>query len=106
MSVWLRTCRKGGIEALSITKKRGIAYDFAVQVYDPETRVEDSENNDIEAYASDGVIYINNYNGVVKVVNIAGQIIKETIVNNNAQIKVGKGIFFVVTNEEVVKVVI
>ncbi|MBO5721157.1 MAG: metallophosphoesterase [Bacteroidales bacterium] len=84
---------------------KGIAYDFAVQVYDPETGVEDSENNDIEAYASDGVIYINNYNGVAKVVNIAGQIIKETIVNDNAQIKVGKGIFFVVTEEGVSKVV-
>ena len=75
-----------------------------VQV-DPETGVEDSENNDIEAYASDGVIYINNYNGVVKVVNIAGQIVKETIVNDNAQIKVGKGIFFVVTENGANKVI-
>ena len=91
--------------ACTTALEKGIAYDFAVQVYDPETGVEYSESNDIEAYASDGVIYINNYNGVVKVVNIAGQIVKETIVNNNAQIKVGKGIFFVVTNEGVSKVV-
>ena len=84
---------------------KGIAYDFAVQVYDPMSGVENSEINIVEAYASEGVIYINNYNGVVKVVNIAGQIVKEAFVNDNAQIKVGKGIFFVVTEKGANKVV-
>ena len=91
--------------ACTTSLDKGIAYDFAVQVYDPMSGVENSEINNVEAYASEGVIYINNYNGVVKVVNIAGQIVKEAFVNDNAQIKVGKGIFFVVTNEGVSKVV-
>lgn len=57
-------------------------------------------------FGTEGSIRINNYSGSVKVVNILGQIVKEMSVYDNAQIKMSKGIYFVVTNKKTTKVVV
>ncbi len=60
----------------------------------------------LSIYGTEGSIRINNYSGSVKVVNILGQIVKEMSVYDNAQIKMSKGIYFVVTNKKTTKVVV
>ena len=60
----------------------------------------------LSIFGTEGSIRINNYSGSIKVVNILGQIVKEMNVSNNAQIKIAKGIYFVVTNEKATKVVV
>lgn len=57
-------------------------------------------------FAANGAIHIRNYSGSLKVVNILGQVVKETTIADNAQIKMAKGIYFVVTNDKASKVVI
>ena len=57
-------------------------------------------------FAANGAIHIRNYSGSLKVINILGQVVKETTISNNAQIKMAKGIYFVVTNDKASKVVI
>jgi hypothetical protein len=65
-----------------------------------------STNPTLNIFGTEGSIRINNYNGKVKIVNILGQIVKEITVANNAQIKMSKGIYFVVTNNKASKVVV
>ena len=60
----------------------------------------------LSIFGAEGDIRINNYSGSIKVVNILGQIVKEINVSDNAQIKIAKGIYFVVTNEKATKVVV
>ena len=60
----------------------------------------------LSIFGAEGAIRINNYSGSIKVVNILGQIVKEINVSDNAQIKIAKGIYFVVTNEKATKVVV
>lgn len=57
-------------------------------------------------FAANGAIHIRNYSGSLKVINILGQVVKETTISDNTQIKMAKGIYFVVTNDKASKVVI
>ena len=68
--------------------------------------IEDNIETPAKIYASNGVVYINNYTGNIKIVNIAGQIVKDIYCNENAQIEINKGIYLVITSEGVVKVII
>ncbi|MBR4119402.1 MAG: T9SS type A sorting domain-containing protein, partial [Bacteroidales bacterium] len=56
--------------------------------------------------ATDGVIYINGYEGEVKVVNAAGQVVKDVMVNGAEQLNVNAGLYMVVTGNKVTKVVV
>ncbi len=69
------------------------------------SNIEDNIETPAKIYASNGVVYINNYTGNVKIVNVAGQIVKDIYCNENTQIEVNKGIYLVVTSEGVVKVI-
>ncbi|MBQ7819670.1 MAG: C10 family peptidase [Bacteroidales bacterium] len=68
--------------------------------------IEDNIETPAKIYTSNGVVYINNYTGNIKIVNIAGQIVKDIYCNENAQIEINKGIYLVITSEGVVKVII
>ena len=59
-----------------------------------------------QVYAADGVIYINGYEGEVKVVNIAGQVVKNVTVDGNDTLDVAAGLYMVVTGDQVTKVVV
>ena len=92
-------------DACTTSLDKGIAYDIVVNVTDL-SGIENSESNSAKIYASNGVININNYTGNVKIVNIAGEVVKDIFCDTDAQIKVNKGIYLVVTSEGVIKVVI
>lgn len=92
-------------DACTTSLDKGIAYDIVVDVTDL-SGIENSDSRSAKIYASDGVININNYLGNVKIVNIAGEVVKDIFCDTDAQIKVNKGIYLVVTSEGVVKVII
>ncbi|MBR3608254.1 MAG: hypothetical protein IKL50_00005, partial [Bacteroidales bacterium] len=92
-------------DACTTSLDKGIAYDIVVNVTDL-SGIESSDSSSAKIYASDGVININNYLGNVKIVNIAGEVVKDIFCDTDAQIKVNKGIYLVVTSEGVVKVII
>ena len=62
--------------------------------------------NGEQIYAADGVIYINGYEGEVKVVNVAGQVVKDVNVDGNDTLEVAAGLYIVVTGDQVTKVVV
>ncbi|MBR2476021.1 MAG: T9SS type A sorting domain-containing protein [Bacteroidaceae bacterium] len=68
--------------------------------------VEDADAEAVQVYATDGVIYINGYEGEVKVVNAAGQVVKDVMVNGAEQLNVNAGLYMVVTGNQVTKVVV
>ena len=63
-------------------------------------------NNIKNIYASNGIIFINGYNGTATVINMAGQIVSETVVNGDAQIKLNSGIYSVVIEGKTTKVIV
>ena len=63
-------------------------------------------NNIKNIYSSNGVIYIKGYNGVATIINMAGQIVSETVVNGIAQIKLNSGIYSVVIEGSTTKVIV
>ncbi|MBR4119351.1 MAG: T9SS type A sorting domain-containing protein, partial [Bacteroidales bacterium] len=68
--------------------------------------IADADAEAVQVYATDGVIYINGYEGEVKVVNISGQVVKEFVANGNAEVSIAQGIYFVVSGDQVTKVVV
>ena len=50
--------------------------------------------------------YVKGYDGEVKVVNISGQVVKEFVANGNAEVSIAQGIYFVVSGDQVTKVVV
>ena len=68
--------------------------------------IADADAEAVQVYATDGVIYINGYEGEVKVVNISGQVVNEFVANGNAEISIAQGIYFVVSGDQVTKVVV
>ncbi|MBR2475573.1 MAG: T9SS type A sorting domain-containing protein, partial [Bacteroidaceae bacterium] len=61
--------------------------------------------SDIKVISGNG-IEINDYYGRIRIVNLAGQVIKETYVNGSAQISLPKGIYIIVTENNSQKVVL
>ncbi|MBR2476474.1 MAG: exo-alpha-sialidase [Bacteroidaceae bacterium] len=68
--------------------------------------IADADAEAVQVYATDGVIYINGYEGEVKVVNISGQVVNEFVANGNAEVSIAQGIYFVVSGDQVTKVVV
>jgi len=68
--------------------------------------IEDADADVANVYATDGTIYVKGYDGEVKVVNISGQIVKEFVANGNAEVSIAQGIYFVVSGDQVTKVVV
>ena len=66
----------------------------------------DADAEAVQVYATDGVIYINGYEGEVKVVNAAGQVVKDVMVNGAEQLNVNAGLYMVVTGNQVTKAVV
>ena len=68
--------------------------------------MENNTNTTAKVYTSNGTIYINGYNGTAKIINMAGQIIKEINVDDSAQIELSRGIYSVIIDGKTIKVVI
>ena len=68
--------------------------------------IEDADADVANVYATDGTIYVKGYDGEVKVVNISGQVVKEFVANGNAEVSIAQGIYFVVSGDQVTKVVV
>ncbi|MBO5720013.1 MAG: T9SS type A sorting domain-containing protein, partial [Bacteroidales bacterium] len=68
--------------------------------------VEGTETETVSVYANDGTIFVSGFNGAVQVVNISGQVVKEVVANDKTQITMPQGIYFVVTDNQVTKVVV
>ena len=79
--------------------------DFMLTITAPDG-IEDADADAVQVYAADGVIYINGYEGNVKVVNIAGQVVKDVNVNGNDKLEMAAGLYMVVTGDQVTKVVV
>ena len=79
--------------------------DFMITVTYPDG-IADADADAVQVYAANGVIYINGYEGDVKVVNAAGQVVKDVMVNGAEQLNVNAGLYMVVTGDKVTKVVV
>ncbi|MBO5721454.1 MAG: InlB B-repeat-containing protein, partial [Bacteroidales bacterium] len=79
--------------------------DFMLTITAPDG-IEDADADAVQVYAADGVIYINGYEGDVKVVNVAGQVVKDVNVNGNDKLEMAAGLYMVVTGDQVTKVVV
>ena len=81
--------------------------DFTNFIESDFTGIEDSNISatEIKVIAGNG-IDICNYYGKLQVINLAGQVIKDTYVNGSVQITLPKGMYIVVTNNNSQKVVL
>ena len=91
--------------ANKLTANGACIADFTMSI-DEENGVEFAEADGAQVYAADGVIYINGYEGDVKVVNVAGQVVKDVNVNGNDKLEMAAGLYMVVTGDQVTKVVV
>ena len=72
----------------------------------PGIGIEEAAADAVSVYAADATIYVNGFEGTAQVVNISGQVVKEFAVNGKAQVAMEQGIYFVVTGNQVSKVVV
>jgi hypothetical protein len=91
--------------ANKLTANGGCIADFTMSISDING-IESADADAVQVYAADGVIYINGYEGDVKVVNAAGQVIKDVNVNGNDTLEVAAGLYMVVTGDQVTKVIV
>ncbi len=91
--------------ANKLTANGACIADFTMSI-DEENGVEFAEADGAQVYAADGVIYINGYEGDVKVVNTSGQVVKDVNVNGNDKLEMAAGLYMVVTGDQVTKVVV
>ena len=101
----LDPCGHPSESANKLTTNGGCIADFTMTISEADG-VEFTEAEVAQVYAADGVIYINGYEGDVKVVNVAGQVIKDVNVNGNETLEVAAGLYIVVTGDQVTKVVV
>ena len=101
----LDPCGHPSESANKLTTNGGCIADFTMTISEANG-VEFTEAEVAQVYAADGVIYINGYEGAVKVVNVAGQVIKDVNVNGNETLEVAAGLYIVVTGDQVTKVVV
>ena len=71
------------------------------------TGVEENEiyASDIKVISGNG-IEVNNYHGSIRIVNLAGQVVKDAYVNGYIQLSLPKGIYIVVTENYSQKVIL
>ena len=86
------------ISGTSVEDISGNGHTGVLVGFPEQTGIENTESN-TNIYANNGVIYINDYKGDIKIVNISGQIIKQIKVSDTVQIEMNKGVYFVVTEE-------
>ncbi|MBR3608670.1 MAG: T9SS type A sorting domain-containing protein, partial [Bacteroidales bacterium] len=81
--------------------------DFTNFIESDFTGIEDSNisTTEIKVIAGNG-IDICNYYGKLQVINLAGQVLKDTYVNGSAQITLPKGVYIIVTDNRSQKVVL
>ena len=81
--------------------------DFSNFIESDFTGIEDSNiaTSEIKVIAGNGV-EINDYYGKLQVINLAGQVLKDTYVNGSAQITLPKGAYIIVTENKSQKVVL
>ena len=79
---------------------------YVVATFTNLSGVEDADADVATVYATDGTIYVKGYEGDVKVVNISGQVVKDVVANGNTEISIAQGIYFVVSGNQVTKVVV
>ena len=72
----------------------------------PGIGIEEADTDATSVYTADGTIYVNGFEGTAQVVNISGQVVKEFAVNGKTQVTMAQGIYFVVTDNQVSKVVV
>ena len=101
----LDPCGHPSESANKLTTNGGCIADFTMTISEADG-VEFTEAETAQVYAADGVIYINGYEGNVKVVNVAGQVVKDVNVDGNDTLDVAAGLYIVVTGDQVTKVVV
>ena len=76
-------------------------------VYDiNNTAIEEINTNSAFVYAGNGVIYINNHIGNVKVIGVSGQVVKDVYIDGNDTLEVTPGLYIVKTGNKVTKIVV
>ena len=90
---------------INSTSEAPCVVDFMLTVTYPDG-IADASADVIKVYANDGVIYINGYEGNVKVMNVIGQLVNDVYVNGNAQLDIKAGAYVVVTGDKVTKVIV
>ncbi|MBR5324494.1 MAG: InlB B-repeat-containing protein [Muribaculaceae bacterium] len=76
-------------------------------VYDiNNTAIEEIDTNSAFVYAGNGVIYINNHIGNVKVIGVSGQVVKDVYIDGNDTLEVTPGLYIVKTGNKVTKIVV
>lgn len=73
---------------------------------DKNSSVNDAINNATTIYGTSGAVIINGYAGDAYIYNIAGQLVKATAVEGNAEIALPTGIYIVRTSDATVKAVV
>ena len=87
--------------------RNGKAYDLAIKVVaKSETGIENTDAKVANVNARNSAISVSGFNGKVQIFNAVGQLINEAVVNNSALIDVAKGVYLVVTDSQVSKVVV
>ena len=80
--------------------------EFVANFKEIESSIKEESINNAIVYSINNAIIIKDYIGIARVVNLAGQIIKEVNVVDYLQIDINSGVYFVVTNDNVTKVLV
>ena len=91
--------------AINSTNEAPCVVDFMITVTYPYG-VASADTEKVKVYATNEGINIKGYKGNVKVINTVGQLIKESYVNEEAQLDINAGFYIVVTGEKATEVVV
>ena len=71
-----------------------------------DTAIRETTADSIRIYTANQTLYINDYVGVVRVINFAGKLIIEQFVNNSAQLELERGVYIVTTKYKTQKIIL
>ena len=71
-----------------------------------DTAIRETTADSIRIYIANQTLYINDYVGVVRVINFAGKLIIEQFVNNSAQLELERGVYIVTTKYKTQKIIL
>ena len=91
--------------AINSTNEAPCVVDFMITVTYPDG-VASADTDKVKVYATNEGINIKGYKGNVKVINTVGQLIKESYVNEEAQLPIKSGLYIVITGDKVSEVVV
>lgn len=91
--------------AINSTNEAPCVIDFMITVTYPDG-VASADTDKVKVYATNEGINIKGYTGNVKVINTVGQLIKESYVNEEAQLPIKSGLYIVITGDKVSEVVV